>query len=579
MSKRLDWDDRSRRLRIVCEYDPDLLPVLRRLPGRSWNPQQREWTVPEAHAAEVINRLQPLGFSPTTALTRHLEGGDGATLFESVDSPAEVTASTRSLQSVSRSVERLSDESRPEPSTEVEAEAERVYTVYALNEVVRGVLRRQLPKPIWLIGEVIGFERNAHKRTIYFQLVEKDLDGSRPRASVTAVIFDRVRSRLVEQLREANLSLKDGLEIKVRARVDLYPNTGSYQVIVEDIDPSFTVGQLLQNRERILHELQKRGVLDLNLNRAFPRPCLRLALLTSFQSDAYNDFVAELKRSSYPFSVQVFDIHVQGDRLERELLTALNGIARRRDEFDLVILVRGGGSRTDLMGFDSLSIAAAFATLPVKAVVGIGHQRDQSILDAVCHSEKTPTAAAKLIVELLRAELDQLAQFGVQLNELSKEALKRTRGVIEMRSKLFVRSSQLRLSRLQSQLDSSAQRLGERSRVRLLIDSENIRRSSLFLSTLSRSALSWARQRLQSQSERLAHIPETIKRERERLESHRQRLEGFRPERLLRRGLAEIRRGDRRVRSVEQVEVGDEIRVQLHDGALEARVTGRRPAT
>ncbi len=589
-SRRLEFDPTTGDLRVLFPYDPELLPVVRSLPGRRWHPQSRHWSVPKAHADEAVEQLASYGFAaPVEAPERSASDrvaessaeADPAATPSSDESSSHEPAShepTRGRGLVPGLPTRFDDAQPVEEKSEAEA---KTLSVSLLNEWVRGKLLAAFPAAVWLTGEVIGYDRNAHKKHIYFQLAEKVDGDDRPRAVVGAVLFDRERRMITRRLEGASerLTLGDGLKIRVRAKVDLYVVTGSYQIVVEEIDPSFTLGDIAQRRERILADIDKRGLRERNRSRPFPRPTFRVGLITSFESDAYNDLVNELQASRLPFDVAVRDVHVQGRYVERDVLSALAAFAEQRDSFDVVVIVRGGGSRTDLMAFDSLAIAVAVAEHPVKVLIGIGHHRDQSVLDFIAHSEKTPTAIGKRLVELAQAELEFIRESHRRVIECATRQLQAAREAVTSHTVLFARTSQLRLAEARTRLSSHAHsvqvRLAEllgRERNRLA-DRAHRLANHLVRDTERR------REQLERFADRLPRLAQqAVAIERERTEVRSARLRSADPARLLERGFARLLDGDgKTIKSVSQVVPGDSIGVRLSDGQVRATIDDVSP--
>jgi len=445
-----------------------------------------------------------------------------------------------------------------------------------LNEWVRGKLLAAFPGAVWVTGEVIGYDRNAHKKHIYFQLADKVEGDDRPRAVVGAVLFERARRLIQRRLEQAPepLTLSDGLKIRVRAKVDLYTVTGSYQIVVEEIDPSFTLGDIALRRDRILAEVDRRGLRERNLALPFPRPSFRIGLITSFESDAYNDLLNELQASGLPFDVLVRDVHVQGQFVERDVVAALAAFERESDRFDALVIVRGGGSRTDLMAFDSLPIALAVAEHPVKILVGIGHHRDQSALDFVAHSEKTPTAIGKRLVALAEAEVEFVRDCHRRLGERAELLLRAARDGVTSHARLFARTSQLRLSEARSRLASNAHDV----RVRLADALFNEKRRLVERAErLSGHLVHDAERRRDQLARYVDWLPRLVEQrfrgERERHDGRAAQVRAADPARLLERGFTWlVDRDGHSIKSIDQVSPGDSVEARLADGRLRATV-------
>src|SRR5262249_11433883 len=274
-----------------------------------------------------------------------------------------------------------------------------------------------------------------------------EAEGGSIRSTVTAVLFERTRREVERTLAqsEAPFELKDGIEVRLQVRVDLYEARGSYQLVVEAIDPVHTLGKLAQNRAAVLAELEKRGLREKNRDLPWPEVPLRVGLITSAGSDAYNDFVNELARSRFAFELTVVDARMQGAGLERGLVRAIERLGARANEFDVLAIVRGGGARTDLLWFDNLAVALAVASCPIKVVSGIGHQRDVSVVDLIAHPEKTPTAAAAVIVARVQGFATRLQASVAQLADRVARALEDEGERLAAAGEEFERATRARL--------------------------------------------------------------------------------------------------------------------------------------
>jgi len=275
------------------------------------------------------------------------------------------------------------------------------YSVCDLNVAIAAVLRTSFPDRIWVRGEVVGLGagRNGHR---YFNLVDQREGADRPDARIEAVAFAG-RWRTIEwRLRRARIHPEDGLQLCFRCRVDVFEPAGRLQLVVEDVDPEWTLGHMAAGRDRLLAELEAEGLLRRNALVAIPPVPLRVGLLTSVRSAAYTDFVHELTQSGFGFQVVVVDCQTQGPETVRTVVAGLGALERQG--VDVVALVRGGGSRTDLMWFDDEAVARSIAASSVPVITGIGHEIDSSVADAVAHTAyKTPTAAAAALVEAVAA--------------------------------------------------------------------------------------------------------------------------------------------------------------------------------
>ena len=437
-----------------------------------------------------------------------------------------------------------------------------------------------------MVGQVSGWDRNAHKNHVFFELSEKDAADERDLARVTAVLFGGKRSRVVRKLDEApeSIRMQDGVQVRLLVRVDLYAASGSYQVVVEDVDPDYTLGALALQRERVWKELEKRGVASRNLDLPHPPLPLRLALITSWGSDAANDVLAELRRSGYAFRVDVHDSYMQGENLRSSVCAALQRVAAATQRYDLCLICRGGGSRTDLAWFDDLQVAEAVATLPLKVVVGIGHHRDCSVLDLIAHSEKTPTAAAAHLVASVAACEARLEESAADLVRHAEAAFRGARLDLSHAGARFRRAARSATLLAGELLEGEARRLRRTASQSLARAQAALAESAATGSFLARASFDREQRELGRLTELLgAHTARVLALESQRLSSAAREIQAQDPRRLLARGFAILRAGpDRAVLAdAARVEPGSRIAIEMRDGELDARVEAvrRKPSS
>ncbi len=268
-----------------------------------------------------------------------------------------------------------------------------------LCRTVQRTIEAAFDDEVWVTGAISGLTRSANGH-VYFDLVDTGDDpGATPDAVVPVALFAANRHRVNAILRRTgNIRMRDGVEIKIRGRVAYYPPQGRIQLVMSLIDPAYTVGQMAVARQLLLDALAAEGLLDANRAIAVPAVPLRVGLLTSAGSAAHADFVEELIASGYRFRVSLFDCRVQGLDAVPTLVEGLR--AADRASLDVVVMVRGGGARTDLAAFDHERLARAIAGCATPVVVGVGHETDRSIADEVANtSAKTPTAAAGVLID------------------------------------------------------------------------------------------------------------------------------------------------------------------------------------
>jgi exodeoxyribonuclease VII large subunit len=300
-------------------------------------------------------------------------------------------------------------------------DGEPTYTVAQLNQAIADAVVDGFPRPVWVRGEIQQFKKSRNGHT-YFELVEKDSARDRVNAVLRVVLFRDSRPAVNRMLKDTpGVKITDGVEVRISGRVDYYPVTGRLQLVMSGIDPVFTVGKLAADRERVLRILADEGLLGRNGELALPEVPLRVGLVSSGGSAAYHDFVHELEASGHDFRVAHVDVRVQGAGSPRRIAYALRRLAGL--DVDVVVLVRGGGARSDLAPFDTEVVARTITEMPVPVLTGIGHEVDRTVADEVAHTCcKTPTAAAALLVELVDDYCARLARLAHRVSARARSA-------------------------------------------------------------------------------------------------------------------------------------------------------------
>lgn len=287
-------------------------------------------------------------------------------------------------------------------------------SLYALNNLVRGVLAQNFPAACWVVGE-LSEVRETSAGHCYIELVERDEAANEIVAKARGTIWARIYSLLKPYfLEQTGAPFAAGLKVMLKVSVVFHELYG-YSLDVCDIEPAFTIGDVARQRKAVLGRLAGEGVIDLNKELAFPVLPQRIAVISSSFAAGYGDFCDQLARNSYGFVFYpyLFPAPMQGSKAEQGIIAALDRIAKNADSWDVVVIIRGGGATSDLSCFDTYDLANNCAQFPLPVVAGIGHQRDETVLDAVAHtSVKTPTAAAELLIHSLAAQAALLDNMG-----------------------------------------------------------------------------------------------------------------------------------------------------------------------
>ena len=331
-------------------------------------------------------------------------------------------------------------------------------TVGELAARIAQLTASAFPGDLWVEGQIRNLSRSANGHA-YFNLAEPTAAGETPRAQISVTLLAPERKHVNDQLKRAGgaVRMDDGIEVRIQGRLRWYAPRGTLQLRMHGIDPAFTLGRLQADRDRILANLAAEGLLDANRGQFLPLVPLRIGLITSVGSAAHADVLAELDGSGIGFVVRGIDARTQGADCGPSVVRALHRLAA--DGVDLILLVRGGGARTDLAGFDTDMIARAIAAMPVPVFTGIGHEVDRSIADDVAHSaHKTPTAAAAAIVALVRAFLDRIDEHWVAAQRAATSSASVADARLDRRATRVGRAATRTLSRHTDQLELAAVR-------------------------------------------------------------------------------------------------------------------------
>ena len=325
-------------------------------------------------------------------------------------------------------------------------------TLFELNEFIRRFVALNVPDAIWITAEIS--QANLNRGHYYIDLVQKSEQTQEIIAKSYAVLWAKTLGTIAAT-KSSNIThiLKEGLKVKLRVRVDFHEKYG-LKLVIDDIDENYTYGNLALERAKIIKRLQAEQLMDKNSQLALPKMIKRIAVLSSKTAAGLKDFVTHLRSNEYgyTFHLELFEIAVQGANVEPNFLDQLSKIDWT--SFDLISVIRGGGSKLDLAAFDSYAICKAIANCPTPILTGIGHEIDETIADMVSHSSlKTPTALASFIIDrnlvfengllLLNQEIEDITTRKIHQEKMS---LQKSASEIEMHTKQTLTSAHQKLS-------------------------------------------------------------------------------------------------------------------------------------
>ena len=429
-------------------------------------------------------------------------------------------------------------------------ESEKRLTLYELNSLVREVLECEMPDEYWVEAELS--ECREARGHCYMELIQKDERSATPIAKASARCWASKWTLIRPYFeRTTGQQLHAGMKVLLKVYAQFHEAYG-FSWIVTDIDPTYTLGDMARKRQEIIRQLKTEGVFDLQKELRMPLFCQRIAVISSETAAGYGDFCNQLADNPYGFKfhTQLFPAIMQGEGVEQSVINALECIYN--EQFDCVVIIRGGGATSDMSGFDTLALAENVANFPLPIITGIGHDRDESILDMVSHTRvKTPTAAAAFLIDHLKTVMDILNDSQEQILRLAQQKLTYYKTqfatIAEVLPRLFSNVKILQEARLEA--------LNNR-----LILSSGSRLSTLNaqLSTLAEHLSILLDRRLMAEKHRLQLVEEKAR--------------SLDPTLLLSRGYSMTMKDGKIVRDPKTLRHGDEIETHLEKGTIKSIV-------
>lgn len=485
-------------------------------------------------------------------------------------------------------------------SARVRDDASDAWTVGDFLDRANAVVQRGFPGTVTLTGAASNLERSLDQLRpwgLFFTLADTEAREGR-RAAVSVRASRAAWTAAAAALRAAGVEPVDDLPLKIRGRVEVGRTRGELQVVLVSIDPAWSLGVFALRREEVLRQIAAEGLARRNLDLPIPQVPVRIALVTADGSDASRDVLSKLRTSPWGFHVELFPVNVQGAQLEATVLRALARVAAEAEHWDVCVLARGGGSRAELADWDNLAVARAVAMLPVKVLVGIGHERDQSALDAIAWSRRTPTDAAVALMEQMELAWGRVDDLRIRLAAAARgtctreaDALEADRRRVAALLRAAARTASRRMDEAgarvrraaRSRLGRADEQVAERAVARLRRAGSRRAREQGDREASARARLRRTGGRIDRErarvdgalAARLERVPLRVDAEGVRLDAADRMLRLADPLRPLRLGFAFVERVDGgRLRIGERPAKGDALRLRLVDALVDVRVDG-----
>lgn len=412
------------------------------------------------------------------------------------------------------------------------------FSLRQLNLMVRDAIETVLPDEYWVEAELSECRENSGH--CYMELIEKDDRSNTPVARASAKCWRQTWGMVKPYFeRVTGQPLRAGMKVLLQVYAQYHEAYG-FSWIVSDIDPTYTIGDMARKRQEIIRQLKEEGVFDLQRELRLPTFAKRIAVISAESAAGYGDFCRQLEDNDYGFHFEVtlFPAIMQGEQVEQSIISALNkiyaivpvGSPTGLPSFDCVVILRGGGATADLSGFDTLALAENVAQFPLPIITGIGHDRDESILDMVSHTRvKTPTAAAAFLIDHLRRVWERITDAESFISQYVSE--------------------------------------------RLRYQQQHVNQLATLIPTLALRKLSDSRHRIDMIEGRLpVAIERRLTDQKHRIERLSILLQGFDPQLLLKRGYSITLHNGRAVRDPKQLKAGDEIETRVEKGTIRSKV-------
>ena len=402
------------------------------------------------------------------------------------------------------------------------------FSLFELNSLVREVVESEMPDEYWVEAELSDCrESRGH---YYMELIQKDEHSATPIAKAPARCWASKWMMIRPYFeRTTGQQLHAGMKVLLKVYAQFHEAYG-FAWIVTDIDPTYTLGDMARKRQEIIRQLKEEGVFDLQKELSLPLFCQRIAVISSETAAGYGDFCNQLADNPYgfQFEAQLFPAIMQGEGVEQSIINALERIYDT--DYDVVVIIRGGGATSDMSGFDTLALAENVANFPLPIITGIGHDRDESILDMVSHTRvKTPTAAAAFLIDHLKEVLDVIDASQERITSLALQKLSTLHSQFSIVQETIPRLFSIVKTRQEAKLDAFYQRL-------------------------------------------LTALDHRLTSERHRMELMEEKVKALDPTLLLKRGYSITLFNGRAVRDPQMLKEGDEIETRIEKGVIISKV-------
>lgn len=450
----------------------------------------------------------------------------------------------------------------------------------SLSQLVSDVkitLQERYELSVWVIAEISELNQNRSGHC-YLELIEKDTNSdkliAKSRATIWAFTFRTIKAYFETTTGE---TFRSGLKVLLRVSVEFHEVYG-FSLNIHDIDPQYTLGDMARKRALIIQQLDDEGVLEMNKILPLAMVPSRIAVISSETAAGYTDFINQLSNNTfgYVFNTKLFPAIMQGNSASESIIGAFDTIFNNIDDFDAVVVIRGGGSKSDLSCFDDYELAYFITQFPLPVLTGIGHERDDSVTDIVAHTKlKTPTAVAEFLVDKVSEFDNQLDDYGWQISEIANKMFDKNEYLLDkfshrlqLGTNLLLQSNREYLISANSVVINNVKQFQQNKFHQLNGFVKDFR-------VITKNSINSEIKMCEINSQRLTRwLKNYLSRKERRLNFLTEKAELVNPQRILERGFALVTHNEKVVKDSSQLNLGDVITVKLAKGKVKSNVTG-----
>jgi len=448
-------------------------------------------------------------------------------------------------------------------------------TLLELNKSIQGTIRQNFAERVWVIGEIseIKTNRNGH---CYFELVERDAIKESLIAKARGIIWSSVYRLLRPYFEEATGGpLRQGIKVLVLVSVEFHELYG-FSIVVYDIDPAYTLGDMAQARERVIAQLTEEGILQMNKQTPLPLVPQNIAVISSETAAGYQDFKKHLNayQAQVTIFTKLFPAIMQGNEAVYSIIEALEQIYQLEGLFDAIVIIRGGGSQSDLSCFDNYELASHIAQFPLPILTGIGHDKDESVADIVAHTQlKTPTAVAEFLIQKALLFENQLYSLENDITQEVERQLQQANIYLSLISNKFVHTTQKQVYQHKHKLQRATQAIHHFTQKELAAQNNYLQHykqkltehARRFITQQKKQAIG-IKEQMRQQATNYCNTKETL------LSTKMELLASIDPKNVLRRGYSITKFNNKLLKNSTDIAAGDVIETTLYKGKIKSRI-------